>query len=48
MGLKDDLKDLVGELNRIHSGAFAWSEEYAFPDFVTAKNGMQRHFTTTA
>ena len=48
MGLKDDLKDLVGELNRIHSGAFSWSEEFAFPDFVTAENGKQRHFTSKA
>lgn len=48
MGLRDDLKVLVDELNRVHSGAISWHEEFDLPDFVTAENGMQRHFTRNA
>ncbi len=48
MNLKDCLKDLVVELDRIHSSEFSWSEEVGMPDFVTASNGFQRHFTQSA
>jgi hypothetical protein len=48
MGLKEELKALIDELDRVHSGAFSWGEEFDMPDFVTAANGMQRHFTRDA
>lgn len=48
MTLETELKILVDELNRIHSGAEPWSEDIGIPDFVTAKNGMQRYFTRKA
>lgn len=48
MGLKDDIKVLIGELNRVHSGAISWHEDFELPNFVTAENGMQRHFTRKA
>jgi hypothetical protein len=48
MKLKDSLKELVDELDRIHSMDFNWSKELGMPDFVTASNGFQRHFTTRA
>jgi hypothetical protein len=48
MGLKTELKALVNELDRMHIGATPWAEDIGFPDFVTAENGMQRHFTQKA
>lgn len=48
MVLKDELIALVGELDRVHSGAISWHDEFEMPDFVTAANGMQRHFTRNA
>ncbi|MFW6853347.1 hypothetical protein ACODYM_18825 [Burkholderia gladioli] len=42
------MKSLIDELDRIHSGAFPWKEEIGMPDFVTAENGLQRHFTQKA
>lgn len=48
MNLKDSLKELVYELDHIHSGTFLWGEEHGMPDFVTASNGLQRYFTQSA
>lgn len=48
MKLKAQFKLLVDELNELHSGASPWSEEVGMPDFVTAENGMQRHFSRRA
>ncbi|HHV48855.1 MAG TPA: hypothetical protein GXX56_07790 [Rhodocyclaceae bacterium] len=48
MGLLNELKDLVHELDRVHRGATPWSDEPGIPDFVTAENGMQRYFTRKA
>ena len=48
MGLKAELKGLVGELDRVHRGAEPWNEEVGIPDFVTAENGLQRYFTQNA
>ncbi len=48
MGLKEDLKELIDELDRIHSGSFDWSKNYEFPDFVTTEGEIQRHFTKAA
>ncbi len=48
MALKDELIALVAELDRVHSGAISWHDELEMPDFVTAANGMQRHFTRNA
>ncbi len=48
MALKDELIALVTELDRVHSGAISWCDEFEMPDFVTAANGMQRHFTRNA
>jgi len=48
MSLATDLKTLVDELDRVHTGATSWSEEAGIPDFVTADNGMQRYFTPRA
>lgn len=48
MELKDELTALVNELDRVHSGAIPWRDEFEMPDFVTATNGMQRHFTRNA
>jgi len=48
MGLKNELKALVDELDRVHKGAEPWSEEVGIPDFVTAENGRQRYFTQNA
>jgi len=48
MRLKDSLKELVDELDRIHSIEFDWSKDFGMPDFVTASNGLQRHFTQGA
>lgn len=45
MGLISVFKSLILELDRVHSGAFPWSEEVGIPDFVTADNGMPRLFT---
>lgn len=45
MGLAYELKSLIDELDRVHSGASPWSEEVGIPDFVTAENGLQRFFT---
>ena len=48
MGIKEEFNELVAELNRIHSSEFSFKEESSMPDFVTAKNGFQRHFTKKA
>ncbi len=48
MGLKAEFKSLVDELDRVHKGAYPWSEEVGLPEFVTAENGMQRYFTRKA
>jgi hypothetical protein len=52
MNLKEKMKDLIEELDRIHPDGFfdlhAWRVADYFPDFVTAQNGDQRHFTKTA
>lgn len=46
MGLAQELKSLVDELDRVHQGASPWSEEVGIPEFVTAENGLQRYFTS--
>ncbi|MCC8401892.1 hypothetical protein LJ655_08300 [Paraburkholderia sp. MMS20-SJTN17] len=48
MSQASELKSLIDELDRIHSGALPWQEEVGMPDFVTAENGLQRHFTQKA
>ncbi|WP_116137336.1 hypothetical protein [Trinickia diaoshuihuensis] len=48
MSLASELKSLVDELDRVHSGASPWSEEVGIPEFVTAENGLQRYFTRKA
>lgn len=48
MALKNELIALVAELDRVHSGSISWGDEFEMPDFVTAANGMQRHFTRNA
>lgn len=48
MTLKDELIALVDELDRVHSGAISWHDEFSMPDFVTTTNGMQRYFTKNA
>jgi len=46
--LRTKLKALVDELDLTHEGAFSWSTEDGFPEFSTAENGLQRHFTKKA
>jgi hypothetical protein len=52
VGVRDDLQTLVCELDRIHGNGFhdakAVITESGLPDFVTAENGVQRHFTGKA
>ncbi len=52
MALNDDLQELVAELDRFHSGNThdpeTFAQDLGFPDFVTAENGLQRHFTKKA
>lgn len=48
MSLRTELKALVDELDHTHKGAFSWSTEDGFPEFSTAENGLQRHFTKKA
>jgi len=48
MSLRDDLNALTDELDQIHKGAFSWATEEGFPEFSTAENGLQRHFTKKA
>lgn len=52
MGLKEDLQDLVRELDRIHKGDYlvdkALIMQSGMPDFVTTDSGVQRHFTESA
>lgn len=52
MGLEDDLKVLVGEMDRLHGSSHndekALIGESGMPDFVTAENGLQRHFSAKA
>lgn len=52
MGLKEDFGELVAELDKIHSSDFLYDKEFlveqGIPDFVTAKNGLQRQFTIKA
>lgn len=47
-GLTTTLKSLVEELDRTHSSAMSWAEEPFPPAFVTAENGIQRHYTKKA
>jgi len=50
--LHERVKDLIEELDRIHPDGYfngqAWRMEDSLPDFVTAKNGHERHFTKKA
>jgi len=48
VSLRTELKALVDELDQTHRGAFSWSTEDGFPEFSTAENGLQRHFTKKA
>jgi len=48
VSLRTELKALVDELDQTHRGAFSWSTEDGFPEFSTAENGLQRHFTKRA
>ena len=48
MSLRTELEALVNELDQTHKGAFSWSTEDGFPEFSTAENGLQRHFTKKA
>ena len=48
VSLRTELKALVDELDLTHEGAFSWSTEDGFPEFSTAENGLQRHFTKKA
>ena len=48
MSIKIHLKALINELDRVHSKDFSWSEYNGMPDFATAENGSQCHFTSNA
>lgn len=48
VSLVTDLEALVNELDQTHKGAFSWSAEDGLPEFSTAENGLQRHFTKKA
>lgn len=48
VSLRTELEALVDELDQTHKGAFSWSNEDGFPEFSTAENGLQRHFTKKA
>jgi hypothetical protein len=48
VSLRTELEVLVDELDQTHKGAFSWSNEDGFPEFSTAENGLQRHFTKKA
>ena len=52
MKLKEKLKELIEELDRVHPEGFfdgkAWHVADNFPDFVTAQNGYERFFTKKA
>lgn len=48
VSLRTELEALVNELDQTHRGAFSWSTEDGFPEFSTAENGLQRHFTKKA
>lgn len=52
MGLKDDLKEVIDELDRTHpEGSYdfqASQQDGLLPNFVTSQSGHQRHFTGKA
>jgi hypothetical protein len=52
LNIKVWLKELIEELDRIHPEGFfngeAWRVDEGLPDFVTAQNGHERHFTKKA
>lgn len=48
MGLKEDLRDLISELNIVNLQEFHYSKNNGIMDFLTAENGLQRNFTKTA
>jgi hypothetical protein len=52
MTLEEQLKELIEELDRVHPDGFfygsAWHGEDGLPDFATAQNGNQRHFSLSA
>ncbi|WP_019868079.1 HEPN domain-containing protein [Methylovulum miyakonense] len=48
MGSKEDFDELVAELDKNNSSEFLYDNESGIPDFVTAKNGLQREFTNKA
>ncbi len=45
MGPHHDLKKIISELDRLHSENSSWDDDYEFMEFVTARNGLQRHFS---
>lgn len=45
MTLESCLEVFVSELDRVHKGAEPWRLEGRLPNFTTAQNGLQRHFT---
>lgn len=52
MMLKEILKELFSEIDRIHPEGFfdgkAWAVEDNFPNFIVARNGHERYFTKKA
>ncbi|WP_441295478.1 hypothetical protein, partial [Massilia timonae] len=48
MGPRYDLKKIIFLLDRLHSENSPWNDEYEFTDFITTRNGLERHFTRDA
>jgi hypothetical protein len=48
MSLNEHLKALIDELDRTHPQGFYTAQPKTLPNFVTAHNGHQRHFTDAA
>jgi hypothetical protein len=48
MSLNEHLKALIDELDRTHPQGFYTAQPKTLPNFVTANNGHQRHFTDAA
>jgi hypothetical protein len=52
MGLKAEISDIIDELDNFHfellGNISELNKEQYFPNFVTSKNGLQRHFTRKA
>jgi hypothetical protein len=48
MSLNGHIKDLIDELDRTHPQGYYSAQSKTLPNFVTAQNGSQRHFTEAA